>query len=349
MTEKEIKDSLERTKICFGVYEELKNGLFGLHEQYDVNASEHMKRFKLLSIIIMCIVGAKSYAYDFSVENNDGVTIYYNYINDGKELEVTYYSNKNENAYSGNVTIPEEVTFMNRTRKVTGIGYDAFYRCDGLNSVFIPETVTYISGSAFRKSNNLESVSIPQSVTDIGEAAFQDCRSLSSVLLPSGVTCIKKSTFSGCTSLSSFTIHDNITSIGEYAFENCSNLKSISFPRSMTSIGESAFRDCDMAIVVSTIENPFEILPWVFSNNTLYNATLYVPEGSIEKYKSTEGWKEFLFIEEGTGPSGITSVVPPKKDITDIYSIDGKRASTLTKGMKIIRFKNGMGKKILMK
>ncbi len=38
-----------------------------------------------------------------------------------------------------------------------------------------------------------------------------------------------------------------------------------------------------------------------FTQNTFNNATLYVPKGTIEKYKATDGWKGFSFIEEGTG------------------------------------------------
>ena len=54
------------------------------------------------------------------------------------------------------------------------------------------------------------------------------------------------------------------------------------------------------------IENPFTITGKTsnyrtFTQNTFNNATLYVPKGTIEKYKATDGWKDFLFIEEGTG------------------------------------------------
>ena len=44
----------------------------------------------ILPTMLLCMFGAKAYAYDIAVKNADGVTIYYNYINNEKELEVTY-------------------------------------------------------------------------------------------------------------------------------------------------------------------------------------------------------------------------------------------------------------------
>ena len=64
-------------------------------------------------------------------------------INNAAELEVT------NGGYSGSVNIPEEVTYMNRTRKVTGIGSDAFYGCTRLTSIMIPNSVINIGYGAF--------------------------------------------------------------------------------------------------------------------------------------------------------------------------------------------------------
>ena len=41
----------------------------------------------LLSLVAFAI---NVNAYDFSVKNADGINIYYNYINNGKEVAVTY-------------------------------------------------------------------------------------------------------------------------------------------------------------------------------------------------------------------------------------------------------------------
>ena len=47
-----------------------------------------MKKQSLL--LVMMLLPMVASAYDIAVENADGVTIYYNYINDGKELGVAY-------------------------------------------------------------------------------------------------------------------------------------------------------------------------------------------------------------------------------------------------------------------
>ena len=62
----------------------------------------------------------------------------------------------------------------------------------------------------------------------------------------------------------------------------------------------------NLTSVVSLIENPFSIAGKNSDNSTFdldvfNNVSLYVPVGTIDKYKATAGWKDFWFIEESTG------------------------------------------------
>ena len=47
-----------------------------------------------ISVVLM-VLAINVNAYDFSVKNDEGTTIYYNYINNGTEVEVTYEKKKN--------------------------------------------------------------------------------------------------------------------------------------------------------------------------------------------------------------------------------------------------------------
>ena len=59
------------------------------------------------------------------------------------------------------------------------------------------------------------------------------------------------------------------------------------------------------------MENPCSIPSDCFINDHYYNSTLYVPQGTTEKYKTTEYWNKFVYIEEGD-PSGGESPEPQK-------------------------------------
>ena len=89
------------------------------------------------------------------------------------------------------------------------------------------------------------------------------------------------------------------------------------------------FYECrGLTTVISLIENPFAIKSKnsdyrTFELDTYNNATLYVPKGTIDKYKETEGWKDFLFIEEGSGAGGESPEVKQCAKPT-IYYTDGK-------------------------
>ncbi len=238
--------------------------------------------FIILLTVLMSMVGAKAFAYDIAVENEDGVTIYYNYISDGKELEVTYYKDYNNTGYKSikTIVIPEKVNYMGRTRKVTSIGEGVFNH-SSLTSVTIPNSVTSIGGLAFYYCSGLTSVTIPNSVTSIGVWAFNGCSGLTSVnisdleawckisfegfdsnplyfvhhlflngteikdlVIPNSVTSIGDWAFNGCSGLTSVTIPNSVTSIGNGAFYYCSGLTSVTIPNSVTSIGDYAFYYC---------------------------------------------------------------------------------------------------------
>ena len=175
--------------------------------------------------------------------------------------------------------------------------------------------------------------------------AFMLCGGLTSVTIPNSVTSIGDYAFYFCGGLTSVTIPNSVTSIGDYAFYFCSGLPSITIPNSVSSIGAQTFAACSgLTSVISQMENPCAINSSCFEQNVYENATLYVPQGTISKYNSTDFWYYFDNIVEGE-PTGIekASLSQMKIEAGDgfinvsgiadgqqiaIYQTDGKQVAT---------------------
>ncbi len=214
------------------------------------------KKTRLLSILFafaLSMIGVDAFARDITVKNSDGVNIYYNWLNNDTELEVTYfrppgYSSDN---YTGNIVIPANVTYNEKSYPVTRIGDNAFFDCRGLTSVAIPNSVTSIGETAFYGCSGLTSVNITDIAAWCNIIFFsystverQGCpagtnpleyahhlylngEEIKNLRFPFYVNRIRAYTFRGCSGLTSVTIPNSVTNIGNGAFSDCSGLSSI--------------------------------------------------------------------------------------------------------------------------
>ncbi len=151
----------------------------------------------------------------------------------------------------------------------------AFFNCNRLTSVNIPNSIIRIGSSAFGNCKNLTSVTVPDSVMSIGSAAFVGCSNMTSVTIPNGVRSIGRAMFGECSKLTSFTVPDSVTGICDFAFYSCRNLKTVAIGKNVTSIGESAFYDCRSLTSVTIPDSVINIGECAFSDCAgLTSATL---------------------------------------------------------------------------
>lgn len=177
-----------------------------------------MKHLKLLFTALLLLCGSVTSAHDFEVDG-----IYY-IITDATNntVDVTYKGSsfmEYNNEYSGNVVIPENVTYNGVVYNVISIGSYAFKNCTELKTVEFPNIITDIHYSAFYGCIGLTNIEIPNSVIEIHDNAFYGCVGLTSIEIPNSVTHIGHSAFAYCTALASIDFTDKNVYICTNAFE----------------------------------------------------------------------------------------------------------------------------------
>ena len=98
----------------------------------------------------------------------------------------------------GSVTIPAEIVGPDGiTYKVIQIHNGAFYVCNKLAEIHLPNTFVSIDNNAFYGCTSLTSLEIPSSVHRISGSPFQGCSSLTTLIIPESVTEINNGSLKG--------------------------------------------------------------------------------------------------------------------------------------------------------
>lgn len=229
-------------------------------------------------------------------------------------------------AYSGEITLPEVVSFGGFDYTVTGIAANAFRNANNLQSVSIPKTVTSIGEAAFYGATGLAEISV-----DAANTAF--C-SVDNVLMDKAQNTIIA--YPAGTAATEYTTPASVTTIGMGAFAGSKNLKELTLSENVASIGEGAFANC-AALTTITSEAVTPPVCAIVGKGTAYEETpfdgitktipVYVPAGTVEAYNAADGWSYFSNIQGPFDPTGKTA-----------YELVDLSTESLTEGKYLIVF-----------
>lgn len=219
------------------------------------------------------------------------------------------------------ITIPDGVSW---------IGWNAFEGCSSLTSINIPQGVNLIGNHTFGSCHNLVSITIPDGLTSILSYAFDYCYQLKEINISNVENWMKiefgENAFYSYydiivkgLKLTDLIVPESIGTIGGYTFYKCTSLESITLHKNLTTILKNAFNGCtNVKSIICQGETPPVVGANALDDISRTECSLHVPNTSLDLYKSTFPWNEFSnIIGEETGIQQVTS----NEDIT--ISTDG--------------------------
>ena len=108
----------------------------------------------------------------------------------------------------------------------------AFYECDNIKSITMPDTVERIGYEAFYGCHRMESVNLSKTLKVMESSCFAGCYKLSEIEVPATLKALSKKSFSYCTNLKNVKLHNGLEQIHTCAFES-TQINELNIPESV--------------------------------------------------------------------------------------------------------------------
>lgn len=187
---------------------------------------------------------------------------------------------------------------------VTRVGSEAF-KCKSLEKLYVGRNVAYFGNNAFGGCENLKHVYItdlkawcnisfsgyaPSQTSAVNPLSYEATLYLNGepvreLVIPEEITTLQSGTFFGCSSLERVTIHEGVTDMGYQIFNGCLNLKEV-YCRPTTPPTPHCMEWWNSMGATYYYWLTFNSIPEV-------DGRIYVPEESVEAYKSAFMWDEY--------------------------------------------------------
>lgn len=164
-----------------------------------------VRRLLLAIALVLWVLPSVSAQGAFVSATAEGVSLCYRVNADGVTATLThperdwpYYG---ADKPKGDIVVPATVVHEGKAYRVAAVGSYAFYGCDSVTSVSLPDGIVSIGTQAFNGCRSMKEIAMGRGLKAIGEGAFAYCAAMDSLVLPATVDSVGMLAFSMCTGL----------------------------------------------------------------------------------------------------------------------------------------------------
>lgn len=218
---------------------------------------------------------------DYGVHTIDGIT--YQLYSEYENLRAKVLPYEGNGKYSGDIYIPDNVSYQNMTFKVFEVEWNAFTDLPELTSLSVP--IMYLLYNIYTDINNcpnLKHVEFRNGIIGIGHVRY--CHALENIIYPQSCSYVEAPVC--CNNVKSITFTNRKTF-------KINPLNGVMWEKESMPALTDVYFACDVPPVLCDYngnETPVSIIP----NN---NVTIHIPLGTMEVYKRS-AWKDWNLVED---------------------------------------------------